>query len=61
MKAKLFFSLLLSLYIIGVNAQRILNGQIEIKDLKRGIRDCLAKETSGPFVKEGTDLIIRHI
>ena len=33
MKAKLFFSLLLSLYIIGVNAQRILNGQIEIKDL----------------------------
>lgn len=32
MKAKLFFSLLLSLYIIGVNAQRILNGQIEIKD-----------------------------
>ena len=33
MKAKLFFSLLLSLYIIGINAQRILNGQIEIKDL----------------------------
>lgn len=33
MKVKLFFSLLLSLYIIGVNAQRILNGQIEIKDL----------------------------
>ena len=33
MKAKLFFSLLLSLYIIGVNTQRILNGQIEIKDL----------------------------
>lgn len=50
MKSKLFFSLLLSLYIIGVNAQNIFNGQIEIKDIN------IAKNEGNLFVSMVMDV-----
>ena len=50
MKTKLLFSLVLSLYIIGVNAQSILNGQIEIKDIN------IAKNEGSLFVSMVMDV-----